>query len=127
MKPGEIEIYQQRMDKCTVEQFWMVALIGGMNGFMMTQKDLLTSALGTAAMCISAGLTLLVGIAYVLSRHAIYVHYERIVAGYLSRGSDAEAVRIPGYRVAVAKLSGVVIYTLMILASGTGTILVLLK
>jgi len=127
MKPGAMEIYQQRMDKCTAEQFWMVALIVGMNGFLMTQGEMLTAALGTAALCISAGLTVLVGIAYVLSRHAIYVHYERIVARCLSEGADADADKIPGYRLAVARLSGMVIYTLMMLASGTGTMLVLLK
>ena len=116
------------MDKCTVEQFWMVALIAGVNGFMMTQRELLTAALGTAALCVSAGLTVLVGIAYVLSRHAIYLHYERAVSKYLGEGPDADpGMRMPGYRRTAAKLSGIVIYILLILASGTGTVLVLLK
>jgi len=119
-------VYQQRMDKCTTEQFWMVALLGGMNGFIIAQKELLSLALGTTALVAAVVIASLVGVVFVLSRHLVYRHYDQAITPHLAEASKrvGKSKLLRAGRIAV-RYSGVIIYLFVILASGTATVLVL--
>jgi hypothetical protein len=119
-------IYQQRMDKCTTEQFWMVALLGAMNGFIISHKEALTPALGTSELVAAVAMATLVGMVFVLSRHVVYRHYDQVLSPHLVEASNRmlHSKLLPAGRIAVRCL-GVAIYLFVILASGTATLLVL--
>jgi hypothetical protein len=121
-----MSLYQRRMDKCTTEQFWIVALLGGMNGFIIAQKEALTSAVGVPALVVAVVCASLVGIVFVLSRHSIYRHYDRMLAPHLDEVSRrvARSKLMRAGRFAV-RMSGVILYVLVIVVSGTANILVL--
>ena len=71
MKNTLIQIYQQRMDKCTTEQFWAVALLAAMCGFILLQKKSLFMIphflVGTAVIIVTIAAAL-----YIYSRHKIF-------------------------------------------------------
>ena len=107
----------QRMTTAYQEQVWAVAMVGGVNGFVASQAPRLEAAfgLGTAATAVAA--VSLLALLFVWSRHAIYVHYDRIAVALVA--ADGERVprpdRVPARRAAMARLSGVALYSILIM------------
>jgi hypothetical protein len=114
------------MDKCTTEQVWIVALLGGMNGFIIAQREVLTSAVGVPALVVTVVCASLVGVVFVLSRHLIYRHYDRLLTPQLDEASRriGRSKPLRAGRLTV-RMSGVILYLLVIVVSGTANILVL--
>lgn len=73
MKKTLIVVLQQRMDKCTSEQFWACTTLTGLNGFLLLQGDLvLTFPPGMWWVC--SLLVILTGYAifFIIHRHISY-------------------------------------------------------
>lgn len=71
MKEALLGILQQRMDKCTVEQFWAVAIISALDAFVLGKPDSLRD-LPSIAVAGAVVWTTAVGIWYLISRHREY-------------------------------------------------------
>lgn len=116
-----LNIYQGRMDKCTTEQFWMVALMAAMGGFLITQKSLLAQTLGARGVQYGSVAAFVAGILFVISRHKIYARYAEALRTSVpvpGEGSDT-------WRRTMATYSGVVLYCGAIAVVGTISFVIL--
>lgn len=75
MKATLVSILQQKMDKCTTEQFWAVAVITGLNGFLISQNSVIKSAIPGLAIVIAVTILTGYGIFYVIHRHESYYSF----------------------------------------------------
>lgn len=108
MDDSFINIYQTRMDKCTREQFWAVALLSSMNGFVIIQKDVLISVLCPVHIVIGIIFATLICAAFIISRHFIYLHYDKLIKPII--GSK---IKLKSITKNTAMLSGVFLYILI--------------
>ena len=72
MKEQIISILQSRMDKCGAQQFWAVAVLTGMNGFLIVQKNSIKTEIPLKAILIVITIATIYGITYLLHRHYDY-------------------------------------------------------
>jgi hypothetical protein len=130
MKETLAGIIQQRMDKCTVEQFWAVAALTGMQGFVITQKALLLESLPAFVIIFVTVVATLYVLGFVCMRHAIYRIYDAEFARLLADDADAPPFLKPGpvsWKRKVVFLSGVLFYSVWCFATGIATVVVYLK
>jgi hypothetical protein len=120
MKNTLIQIYQQRMDKCTTEQFWAVALLAAMCGFILLQKKSLFMIphflVGTAVIIVTIAAAL-----YIYSRHKIYVYYDNHFLNLVNDEEPYKEFRLlhkNNISKRAAVLSGVVFYLIVSLGMG---------
>jgi hypothetical protein len=110
--------FQDRMARSYEEQVWAVALVGSMNGFIISQARNLLIALNPRILAWGIYLTALVALAFVWSRHGIFVYYDRLAKQIMA---DHSPIALPGLTglEAVARLivgwSGVALYTLLVI------------
>lgn len=74
MKAAAAEILQIRMDKCTTEQFWVVATLSGMHALAITQKKDLGNInpwVIIATIVLATGY----GLYFIVTRHLAYYRY----------------------------------------------------
>lgn len=78
-KDALLGMYQQRMDKCMTEQFWIVAAISALDAGILSQSSL---PAGLPRWLVIAGLTLatVYGIYFVRHRHITFYDYRRNVS-----------------------------------------------
>ncbi len=72
MKSALIGILQQRMDKCTTEQFWAVGAITGFNAFLLTQASLIKGVLPVWVVIATDAALAVYGLYFIISRHMGY-------------------------------------------------------
>lgn len=116
-----LALYQVRLDKCAAEQFWMVALLASMHGFIIIKKQVLLDALSETILKAGIALATLFGIGYIISRHLIYVRYDDLVNQIIIKQAEKLGLLIPptsGILKTAAVNSGVVFYGLIVLAMG---------
>ncbi len=118
MESELLGFFQDRMKTAYQEQTWVVALVGAMNAFIASNSEPL--AKGFDCWVLVTGITLfsLFAVAFVWSRHRIFVHYDVFVKEILekvSSGSIRTAIHIPRVYELMARWSGVTLYTLIIL------------
>lgn len=117
MNPELLGFFQNRMATAYQEQTWAVALAGAMNAFIASHAGLLLD--GFSFWVLAAGISLLslFALAFVWSRHCIFMHYDRCVKKELEKESS-DAIRsrsdIPKHRERLARWSGVTLYALII-------------
>jgi len=123
MKEALLHVYQQRLDKCTSEQFWAVALLASLCAFVLLQRSSL-APIPAWIVGLGVALTTFAAAAFVYSRHRIYLFYDaRLVE--LARGSGVgadlphPAERTPSKRLALS--SGVVFYLALSAGMGAAT------
>ncbi|HVZ16144.1 MAG TPA: hypothetical protein VG897_03430 [Terriglobales bacterium] len=125
MKETIVGLLQQRMDKCTNEQYWAVASVTATDAIVISSRQEFTKSIPTAA--IVAGLSILTtyGVVFVIQRHVNYYRLRRDLATVL----QGEPVvpdflkRVPGGRT-VNSLSGVVFYVLWMVIAWMATFVV---
>lgn len=108
---------QNRMAAAYQEQTWAVALVGAMNAFIASHAGLLIK--GFSFWVLFSGITLLslFAVAFVWSRHCIFMHYDRCLKEELEKVSSdsiCSPTHIPRFRERLARWSGVTLYTLII-------------
>ena len=91
MKKTIVTILQQRMDKCTTEQFWAIGIITGLDAFMFAQSSQILVVFSTwvvIAVCIVIGVY---AIYYVIHRHKSYYQYRADLVSLVKGEPDAPA------------------------------------
>ena len=84
MKDTIVSLLQQRMDKCTSEQFWAVGAITAFNGVLVTQARAVAS---------TSLRWVLVGAVVMATAYAVYYIINRHKSYYLNRGALAELLQ----------------------------------
>jgi hypothetical protein len=116
-----LELYQIRLDKCAAEQFWAVALFASMNGFAILKKDILNDALSGKILKWGLIVATLLGLGYIVSRHFIYLRYDLLVNQIMTQRASELNLLLPptgGLWKEVALYSGVVFYSIIVIATG---------
>ena len=80
MREALIAMLQQRMDKTTNEQFWMVGAITALNAFLVAQADDVSTNLPDAMVIAVAALLAGYGVLFVVERHHAYYSLRNDVA-----------------------------------------------
>ena len=102
MKNTIVAILQQRMDKCTNEQFWATGAITGLNAFLLSQaKTILTLFPSWAILAVST-VTCISGIFYVRSRHVDYYATREAMAKLLR--NEKNIPNIPNFMTEKVKI-----------------------
>ena len=125
-----LELYQIRLDKCAAEQFWAVALLASMNGFIIIKKQILKEALDEIIPKLGIVVATLMGIGYIVSRHFIYLRYDLLANQILSQKARDLSLLMPpsgGFMKDAALWSGVVFYSIIVIAMGIVSFKVLSK
>jgi hypothetical protein len=117
MGSESLSFFQNRITTAYQEQTWTVALVGSMNAFIASNATLL--AKGFCLWILVAGITFLsfFALAFVWSRHRIFVHYDRCLKKELeqvSLASISSQSHIPRIQELLARWSGVTLYILII-------------
>lgn len=119
MKETLIAVLQQRMDKCTSEQFWACATLSGLNVFLLLQKDLVLSVpAGLWLACSTLIILTGYGTFFIIHRHISYYKLRDSLISLLDDEKDVPQVFIrPGQQTvlqsllgSIAALSGVTFY-----------------
>lgn len=92
MKDSIVTLLQDRMGKCTTEQFWAVATISGMNAFVVTEKDKLIAIAPLWLTVLIITLATAYGCWFTVQRHMKYYFYRKELATYLK-----DEKHIPGF------------------------------
>lgn len=72
MKDTLVNILQQRMNKCTTEIFWAVAVITGFCALIVTQKPSFLKVMPYWIFIVAILIMVLYGIFYIIHRHLTY-------------------------------------------------------
>ena len=116
MKDTLIILLQQRMDKCTTEQFWAVASLTTADGFVINCWSQITESVPAWMILGAITWATMYGAIFIISRHIAYYHNRRELARLLADVDIAPAnlKRMPSLR-SYNSLSGVVFYVSWIL------------
>jgi len=79
MQPEFLELIQTRMATSYNEQLWAVALVGSMNGFVITQVDRLIASIDYKRIKLGIWIVTTLCVLFILSRHGVYLHYSSII------------------------------------------------
>jgi hypothetical protein len=127
MKNTIVTILQQRMDKCTNEQFWATGAITGLNAFLLSQNKTISSFFSSWAILAVSTVISIYGIFYVCSRHGDYYTTREAMAKLLR---DVKERNIPDFMTEkvkiwnVCSLIGVAFYSGLIVVGWIGVIIV---
>ncbi|MCH7539653.1 MAG: hypothetical protein IH999_04535 [Proteobacteria bacterium] len=125
MKSTLVSILQQRMDKCTTEQFWAVGILTALNGVLILQHEDLVSSLPAVVIAAASTIATLYGAVFIVHRHKAYYSISGEQAALLQDSTEApeflRTVRLPWKRSA---LTGVVFYVGWIVSSWLATMFV---
>ena len=94
MRDTLVKVHQQRMDRCQSEQFWIVALVTALNGFLYSQRESVLRHVDRDVCLVSLVALSVVAFLFVLHRMAGYYEYRNVIADLLtvdaaSRDADA--------------------------------------
>lgn len=85
MEDKIIDLLQERMNKCMNDQFWAVAAVSAQNAFLITQKEVLLSALPVAAYVVALLAATSYALYYVWHRHKEYYKAKNDIAARLKK------------------------------------------
>ena len=85
MKNTIVAILQQRMDKCTNEQFWATGAIIGLNAFLLSQNKTICLFFSSWAILAVSTVICIYGIFYVRNRHDDYYTIREAMAKLLRK------------------------------------------
>lgn len=88
-KDTYINILQRRMDKTTTEQFWIVALIYGLNGVLIFKKAVIISFLNRWVIIIFSLFLTIIGTVYILQRMKTYIEASKEISRLVTNEKDA--------------------------------------
>ncbi len=121
-----LDLYQLRMDKCAAEQFWAMAMIAGMNGFVLLHTKRLLKVVGRNRLLAGIIIITLLFCGYIISRHFIYLHYDSLANNFIKqagRGVQPSIPDIEDFSKKLALWSGVSFYSLITIGTGLLSVL----
>ena len=112
-----LSFMQTRMATAYREQLWAVTIIAALNAFIATHAAKLLGALPGWLIYLAASCLSLLALAFVWSRHFIYVHYDECAKAILAKEASefCQSKLVTPFRLVVTKYSGVTLYSLIIL------------
>ena len=128
MKKTIATILQARMDKCTNEQFWAVATLSGMNGFVLIQLDIFVIVIPNWVLIFFITLVTTYGVWFIIQRHQRYYFLRRELAYLLKKEKGIPRfLRKAPIKNSLNKFSGVVFYTGWVISIWAFTMIAILK
>jgi hypothetical protein len=123
MKTTIVMLLQQRMDKCTNEQFWAVAATTGMNAFLLSQKTTISSCINTTALLIILAVVTIYAIFFIINRHIGYYQNWNAMQNFLENESDVpNFMKLQLNPRSWKQLSGVVFYISWVVLGSIGVV-----
>lgn len=116
MKSTIISILQQRMDKCTSEQFWLTGFISGLNSYLILNKDEIIKSINSIYIIIAVIVILCCSICYLIHRHSSYYKIRLEMSQLLENENDAPSflkLQISPWE--MRSLAGTSLYILLVL------------
>lgn len=111
MKETIVIILQQRMDKCTSEQFWAVALLTGIHAFIISQRENLAATFPDWIIISVISIVTLYGIWFIIHRHiSFYSLRDRMVEILKEEKDIPESLKKCPSKWRWPQLSGVLFY-----------------
>ncbi len=112
MKHTIIPLLQQRMDKCTREQFWAVAALTAADGFLATHVDDIASKIPSCILLFAMTAATVWGILIIVDRHFAFYRNRAALASLLKGEPDVpDFLKAHGDPIrSLFTLSGVVFY-----------------
>jgi hypothetical protein len=111
MKETIVSLLQQRMDKCTTEQFWAVATLTGMSAFLITQARVLSAILHPRYLLLMVTIATAYGTYFVIHRHQAYYFFQSLQADMIREDDNVpDYLKDPHPAWKGGSLSGVVFY-----------------
>ena len=111
MKETIIALLQQRMDKCTTEQFWAVASLTAADAFVVSGRDQLLQSLPRWVLLSLITFASAYGVLFVIQRHLGFYRNRDAMARLLADERDVpDFLRDEPRRRSFNSLSGVMFY-----------------
>ncbi|MHC4298822.1 MAG: hypothetical protein ACYS7Y_16210 [Planctomycetota bacterium] len=121
MRKTVVSILQQRMDKCTSEQFWIVAAITGMDAFLLSQRSTITAYINTVAILAVLAIVTVYGVLFVVHRHKAYYDNRDLMQTLLKNESDVpDSMKFEVNAWSLSELTGVTFYASWVLLGSVG-------
>ncbi len=115
MAPDPLDFYLDRMARAYQEQVWAVALVGGLCVFVAAHAERLLGAFNLWTVTWAVVLLSVLTLAFVWSRHFIFVNYDRRTKAALETAASGPVDGVPPALVALARWSGVSLYSLIVI------------
>ncbi|UCC81250.1 MAG: hypothetical protein JSW64_07810 [Candidatus Zixiibacteriota bacterium] len=123
MKETIATILQQKMDKCTTEQFWATGAITGLNAFLISQTAPITALISNWAVVVASLFLALYGIYFVIHRHISYFVLHKELAELLKDEPIVPAsIKIKPNKWKGHNLSGIVFFVVWIALGTSGVV-----
>ena len=84
-----LSILQQRMDKCTTEQFWAIAALTTLYAAIITKREIFLPGIPKWVVAIALSTTAFYGLFFVFHRHKAFYDYRKDFAELLEQCSFA--------------------------------------
>lgn len=124
IKDALLGVLQQRMDKCTTEQFWAVGAITGLDAFLLAQAAQVKLVIQSYLVIITVVLLALYGLYFIITRHVGYFFlYDKLVDLIRDDPDAPEMFKVHHSRWKGNNLSGVVFYCLWVMVASGETIM----
>jgi hypothetical protein len=88
MKEAIVSLLQQRMDKCTTEQFWAVAILTGSDVFIITQAQNLAVKICYGILLVGISVATVWGVGFIIERHCGWYRSRVALASLLQNEPD---------------------------------------
>ena len=113
-----ISLLQQRMDKCTTEQFWAVAILTGTDVFIITQAQNLAAKMPYWILLLVISLVTVWGVCFIVERHFGWYRSRHVLASLLQNEPDVpeRLKRFPNFWSLNSLAFGVGFYVVWVLA-----------
>jgi hypothetical protein len=109
------------MDKCTSEQFWIVAAITGMDAFLLSQRSTITAYINTVAILAVLAIVTVYGVLFVVHRHKAYYDNRDLMQTLLKNESDVpDSMKFEVNAWSLSELTGVTFYASWVLLGSVG-------
>jgi len=123
-KDALLGVFQQRMDKCTTEQFWAVGAITGLDAFLLTQASQIKLILQSWMVVATVVLLAAYGLYFIISRHIGYYYlYDKMVDLIKDDPDAPKMFKVYPNRWKGHSLSGVVFYCIWVALATVATIM----
>lgn len=123
-----VNYLQDRIARSYEEQVWAVAILGAMNGFVISQADKLKTVLKPSLIVWGIRCITLLGLLFIWSRHGVYMFYDRQVKHLVASNPDYIMPQLTLFEIGAREAvtwSGVLLYTLVIIGMAYASVRVI--
>jgi hypothetical protein len=117
MKKTLVSVLQQRMDKCTSEQFWASSTLTAVNGFLILEKDQFLAVVPAWLILTALAIATGYGVFFIIHRHVAYFSIQNSLIDLLQGEKEIPEVfreKVSPWHISM--LTGVTFYVSWIVA-----------